>query len=123
MSSAAAAGGGPWLPAGPCLLVWRWLPALLLALPPQSAHCMPLPALLAYLPGFGHNCSELVRSRGSSGSRGGHGAWPAFSGDVVPELAELAWLEELAVEGHRMPSAGMLPMQWGMSGAFPSLRR
>jgi hypothetical protein len=71
-------------------------------------------------------CSKLVssdRKSSSSSSRGGHGASPRFSGDVVPELAELAWLEELAVEGHRMPSAGMLPVRWGMSGAFPSLKR
>jgi hypothetical protein len=43
-------------------------------------------------------------------------------GPLLPELAQLQWLQELVLECP-FPVWGRLPVEWGLPGAFPRLQR
>ena len=47
----------------------------------------------------------------------------ALPGPLLPELAQLRWLEELMYEGKRLRLYGGIPPEWGQPGAFPRLLR
>jgi hypothetical protein len=51
-------------------------------------------------------------------------AGPALApvGPLLPEIAQLQWLQELEVE-HPTAVWGRLPTEWGLPGAFPRLQR
>lgn len=54
----------------------------------------------------------------ASVSGGPGGAWP---GTLLPELAQLQWLERLE---QRLPALREgIPAEWGAPGAFPRLRQ
>lgn len=54
----------------------------------------------------------------SSSSGGSGDAWP---GTLLPELAQLQWLEHMDQELPALRDG--IPAEWGAPGAFPRLRR
>ena len=65
-------------------------------------------------------CREVIDSYRAS-SAGGSAVAGAERGPMLPELAELQYIEALVVSQATMPTAGV-PAEWMQPGAFPRLR-
>ena len=61
-----------------------------------------------------------LQLRQPAGASGGSGARP---GPLLPELAQLQWLEvvEINIYSHTLYTG--IPAEWGLPGAFPRLKR
>jgi hypothetical protein len=63
---------------------------------------------------------EELRLRQADGARGDSGGRP---GPLLPELAQLQWLEVIEINIYSQTLYSGIPPEWGLPGAFPRLKR